>query len=82
MIMSELFDPDKTATDILLQFARRGGDSAALAQALDLSAEEAETHLQELVSNGYLEQHAIESGPPTYGLAEKGRKHLAEKNLV
>ena len=80
--MSELFDPDETATDILLQFARRGGDSSALVEALGLSAEEVETHLQELVSNGYLEQHANESGLPTYVLAEKGRKHLAEKNLV
>ena len=79
--MSELFDPNETATDILLQFARRGGDSSALVEALGLSAEEVETHLQELVSNDYLEQHANESGPPTYGLAEKGRQHLAEKNL-
>lgn len=82
MTMSELFDPNETATDILLQFARRGGDSFALVEALRLSAEEVETHLQELVSNGYLEQHANESGPPTYGISEKGRKHLAEKNLV
>ena len=80
--MSELFDPNETATDILLQFARRGGDSSALVEALGLSADEVETHLQELVSNGYLEQHASESVTPTYGLAEKGRKHLAEKNLV
>lgn len=80
--MSELFDPNDTATDILLQFARRGGDSSALVEALGLSAEKVETHLQELVRNGYLEQHANESSPPTYGLAEKGRKHLAEKNLV
>jgi DNA-binding IclR family transcriptional regulator len=80
--MSDLFDPNETATDILLQFARRGGNSSALMEALGLSAEEVETHLQELVNNGYLEQHANESGPPTYGLAEKGRKHLAEKNLV
>ncbi len=80
--MSELFAPHQTAIDILLQFARRGGDSSALVEALGLSAEEVETHLQELLSNGYLEQHANESGPPTYGLAEKGRKHLAEKNLV
>ena len=80
--MSELFDPDETDTDILLQFARRGGDSAALMEALSLSAEQVETHLQELVSNGYLEQHANESGPPTYGLAEKGRKHLAKRNFA
>ena len=80
--MSELFDPDETATDVLLQFARRSGDSSALVEALGLSAEEVESHLQELVSKGYLEQHASESVPPTYGLAEKGRKHLAEKNLV
>jgi DNA-binding IclR family transcriptional regulator len=80
--MSELFDPNETATDILLQFARRGGDSSALVEALRLSVEEVETHLQELVSNGYLEQHANESSLPTYGLTEKGRKHLAEKNLV
>lgn len=80
--MSELFNPDETDTDILLQFARRGGDSSALAEALGLSAGEVETHLQELVSNGYLEQHANESGPPTYAIAEKGRKHLTEKNLV
>ena len=80
--MSEVFDPNETATDILLQFARRGGDSSALVEALPLSAEEVETYLQELVSNGYLEQHGDESGLPTYGLAEKGRKHLAEKNLV
>ena len=80
--MSELFEPDETATDILLQFARRGGDSSALVEALELSAEEVETYLQELVSNGYLEQHADESGLSTYGIAEKGRKHLAEKNLV
>ena len=79
--MSELFVPNETARDILLQFARRGGDSAALVEALGLSTEEVQTHTQELVSNGYLEQHANESGPPTYGLAEKGRKHLAEKNL-
>jgi DNA-binding IclR family transcriptional regulator len=82
MIMSELFEPDETSTDILLQFARRGGDSSALVEALGLSAEEVETHLQELVSNGYLEQHSNESSVPTYGLAEKGKKHLAEKNLV
>jgi predicted ArsR family transcriptional regulator len=80
--MSELFDPDKTATDILLQFARRGGDSSALVEALGLSSEEVETHLQELLSNGYLEEHNSESGPPTYGLTEQGRKYLAEKNLV
>jgi DNA-binding MarR family transcriptional regulator len=80
--MSEVFDPNETATDILLQFARRGGDSSALVEALLLSVEEVETHLQELVSNGYLEQHANESGLSTYSLAEKGRKHLAEKNLV
>ena len=80
--MSERFDPNETATDILLQFARRGGDSSALVEALHLSVTEVETHLQELVSNGYLEQHANESGPSTYGLAEKGRRHLAEKNLV
>jgi DNA-binding IclR family transcriptional regulator len=80
--MSELFEPNETATDILLQFARRGGDSSALVEALRLSAEEVETHLRELVSNGYLEQHANESGIPTYALAEKGRKHLAEKNLA
>lgn len=80
--MSEVFDPNETATDILLQFARRGGDSSALVEALGLSVEEIETHLQELVSNGYLEQHANESDLPTYGIAEKGRKHLAEKNLV
>ena len=80
--MSELFDSNETATAILLQFARRGGDSSALVEALRLSAEEVEPKLQELVSNGYLEQHANESGPPTYRLAEKGRKHLAEKNLV
>ena len=80
--MSKLFDPNETATDILLQFARRGGDSSALVEALRLSVEEVETHLQELISNGYLEQHPNESGPPTYSLAEKGRKHLAEKNLV
>jgi DNA-binding IclR family transcriptional regulator len=82
MIMSEPFEPNETDTDILLQFARRGGDSSALMEALSLSAEEVETHLQELVSNGYLEQHANESGPPTYGLAEKGRKYLAQKNFV
>lgn len=80
--MSELFDPNETATAILLQFARRGGDSSALVEAMRLSAEEVETHLQELVSNGYLEPHVNESGPPTYRLAEKGRKHLAEKNLI
>ncbi|HEX8775413.1 MAG TPA: hypothetical protein VF735_17720 [Pyrinomonadaceae bacterium] len=80
--MSEPFEPNETDTDILLQFARRGGDSSALMEALSLSAEEVETHLQELVSNGYLEQHANESGPPTYGLAEKGRKYLAQKNFV
>ena len=79
--MSELFVPNETASDILLQFARRGGDSSALVEALGLSTEEVQTHIQELVSNGYLKQHANESGPPTYGLAEKGRKHLAEKNL-
>jgi predicted ArsR family transcriptional regulator len=50
--------------------------------ALGLNSEEVETHLRELVSNGYLEQHANESGPQTYGLAEKGRKYLAEKNLA
>jgi hypothetical protein len=82
MIMSELFDPNETTTNILLQFARRGGDSSALVEALRPSVEEVETHLQELVSNGYLEQHINESGLPTYSLAEKGRKHLAEKNLV
>jgi DNA-binding IclR family transcriptional regulator len=82
MIMSGLFDPNETATNILLQFARRGGDSSALVEALGSSAEEVETHLQELVSNGYLEQHTNESGPSTYNLAERGRKHLAEKNLV
>ena len=80
--MSDLFDPNETDTGILLQFARRGGDSSALVGALELSAEEIETHLQELVSNGYLERHANQSGPPTYGLAEKGRKYLAEKGLV
>ena len=80
--MSEIFEPNEMTTDILLQFARRGGDSSALVEALGLSAKEVETHLQELVSNGYLEQHANKSGPLTYGLAEKGRKHLAEKNLV
>ena len=80
--MSELFDLTEKDTGILLQFARRGGDSSALVEALGLNAEEVETHLQELVSNGYLEQHPNESGPTTYGLAEKGRKHLAEKNLV
>ena len=79
--MSELFVPNETASDILLQFARRGGDSSALVEALGLSTEEVQTHIQELVNNGYLEQHANELGPPTYGLAEKGRKHLAEKNL-
>lgn len=79
--MSELFVPNETASDILLQFARRGGDSSALVEALGLSTEEVQTHIHELVSNGYIEQHANESGPPTYGLAEKGRKHLAEKNL-
>jgi DNA-binding MarR family transcriptional regulator len=80
--MSELFDLNETATDILLQFARRGGDSSALVEALSLSAEKVETHLQELVGNGYLEQHANESGPPTYVITDRGRKHLAEKNLV
>lgn len=80
--MSELFDPNETATDILLQFARRGGDSSALVEALGLSAEEVETHLQELIRNGYLEQHSNESDPPTYSLAERGRKYLAEKNFV
>jgi DNA-binding MarR family transcriptional regulator len=82
MIMSELFDLNETAIDILLRFARRGGDSSALVVALGLSAEEVETHIQELVSNGYLEQHANESGPPTYGIAEKGREYLAKRNFV
>ena len=80
--MSELFEPDETDTGIILQFARRGGDSSALAEALDLSAEEVENRLQELVGNDYLERRADQSDPPTYGLAEKGRKHLAEKDLV
>lgn len=80
--MSELFDLNKTATDILLRFGRRGGDSSALVEAMGLSAEEVETHLQELVSNGYLEQHAIESGPPTYSITEKGRTYLAKKDFV
>ena len=80
--MSEFFDLNDTDTGILLQFARRGGDSSALVEALGLSVEEVENHLQELVSNDYLERHANQSGPPTYGLTEKGRKYLAEKNLV
>lgn len=80
--MSEFFEPDETDTGILLQFARRGGDASALVEALGLSAEEVENHLQKLVSNDYLEQHGDQSDPPTYGLAEKGKKYLAEKNLV
>ena len=80
--MSELFDPNETDTGILLQFARRGGDSFALVEALGLSADEVENHLQELVNNDYLERHSSHSGPPSYSLAEKGRKYLSEKNLV
>lgn len=80
--MSELFDLNETASDILLRFGRRGGDSFALVEALGLSAEEVETHLQVLISNDYLEQHSNESGPPTYGITERGRKYLAKKNFV
>ena len=80
--MSELFNPNETDTGILLQFARRGGDSLALLEALGLSADEVENRLQELVDNDYLERHANQSGTPTYSIAEKGRKYLSEKNLV
>jgi DNA-binding MarR family transcriptional regulator len=80
--MSEIFEPDEIDTGILLQFARRGGDSTALAEALGLGVEEVETHLQGLVSEGYLERHDSESDTPTYGVGEKGRKYLADKNLA